>query len=42
MYEIFKPRDGKPVFKTRRRWLANLIAWWIKGDFAMEGEGWMK
>jgi len=40
-YEVFNPIDGKPIFTTRLRWLAKLVAWWKKLDFAEQGEGWI-
>lgn len=39
-YEVF-PANGVPLYVVRRRWLARLLAWWHRMDWAEEGCGWM-
>jgi hypothetical protein len=41
MIEVFDPRDGVPVYKTRFRFMAWLIAKLYKLYYAKEGEGWL-
>ena len=40
MYEIFDPRDGKPVKTVPFKWLAKLIAN-KNQDYAKKGAGWI-
>ena len=41
MWEVFNPVDGKPRYRVRWLFAARLLAWWIKGDYAREGDGWL-
>lgn len=40
IYEVFDPTDGVPLFSTRWRWLARLVAKVRHLDWAAAGEGW--
>lgn len=40
-YEIFDPKNGQPLWKTRHNWLARIfVKLFRRYDWALEGEGW--
>jgi len=39
-WEVFDPRDGRPIRRLRFRWMAALVARLIRGDYARPWEGW--
>jgi hypothetical protein len=41
MWEVFNLVDGIPVFRTRWKLLAKLVAWWKGLDYEREGDGWL-
>jgi hypothetical protein len=40
-WEVFQPANGKPIMVTRWESLARLVSWWIGGDYAPRGWGWI-
>lgn len=41
MFEVFDPTDGIPVYRTRWRWVAKLLAKLRGMDWEREGAGWI-
>ena len=39
-WEVFNPKDGKPLIVTRFEWVARCMAWFINGDYNTKGDGW--
>lgn len=48
MFEVFDPSNGRPIFVTRWRWLARLLARLLHGrcpgglDYERAGRGWTR
>lgn len=40
-YEVFNPRNGTPLFRTRFAVIAQFVAWLRGLDYAATGEGWL-
>lgn len=41
-YEVFDAANGTPVFTTRYRLIARIVAMFItRGDYAVAGGGWL-
>jgi hypothetical protein len=41
MFEVFDPRNGVPLFTTKYRVVAGVVAYVFGYDFALTGEGWL-
>ena len=40
VWEVFRVRTGHVIWRTRRRWVAKLVAWLVVGaDYAPQGVG---
>jgi len=41
MFEVFDPKDGKPIFTVEFQFVAELLCWCNpRLDFDLKGEGW--
>jgi hypothetical protein len=40
MWEVFDPRNGKPIYRVPFKWLAKLLAHGNR-DYARQGDGWL-
>jgi hypothetical protein len=40
MWEVFDPKDGKPLITTGFKWVARCMAWFINGDYNTKDDGW--
>jgi hypothetical protein len=41
MWEVFRPMNGRPVYTTKYKTVASVVAWLINADYEKAGEGWL-